>query len=423
MERIWLLLLLFHTLPANRPATYFGGGVGFGVGGTVGSGGGSGGVWMGGEGIYSSQATAPGPSSSFKRKTAFAALQAWKLAISDDPNGILSTWVGLDVCSYKGVFCSGSWNAVGFPDNEPVVTGIDLNRGNLRGSLVKELALLSDLSLLHLNSNRFSGSIPGAFKDLSSLRELDLSNNNFSGGFPSAVLDIPNLVYLDLRFNSFSGAIPEELFEGKLDAVFLNNNQFEGELPPSLGNSQASVVNLANNRFSGSMPSVFGAMASRIKEILFLNNELTGCIPEAVGFFSKVKVFDVSYNSLTGHLPDTVSCLYQIEVLNLGHNQLSGVLSNMVCSLRNLVNLTVSYNFFSGLSQECSKLFYRKVGFDFSDNCIPNKDMQRPPPECSAFPGGDMSCFRVPSPHPLVCRSEAGFAGPAVTTDLVAKSP
>lgn len=415
MERNWLLLfLLFHILPTHKAATYFNRGVGFGVDGNAGVGGGSGSgdIWMGG-GISSSGRTAPGPSSTSKLKTAYIALQAWKLAISDDPNGILSSWVGPDVCSYKGVFCSKSRSAIGFPDDDLVVSGIDLNRGNLQGNLVKELGLLSDLSLLHLNSNRFSGPILGDLKDMSSLRELDLSNNNFSGAFPSVVLEIPNLIYLDLRFNSFSGAILEELFEGKLDAVFLNDNQFEGELPQSLGNSQASVINLANNRFSGSIPSELGAMASRIKEILFLNNQLTGCIPEAISFFSGVKVFDVSYNSLTGHLPDTVSCLNQIEVLNLGHNQLSGVLSDVVCSLKKLLNLTVSHNFFSGLSQECSDLYFRKVGFDFSDNCIPNKGMQRPPPDCSAFPGGDMSCFRIPSPQPLVCSSVAGFAGPS----------
>ncbi|KAK4761130.1 hypothetical protein SAY87_006023 [Trapa incisa] len=432
MEKTWLLLVLLFSLLSALEASsvYFRGGIGFGFYDNTGNGGGGGGnMWMGGGGggggIPTTGATAPGPSStSASHETAFYALQAWKSAITDDPNRILSTWMGPDVCSYEGIFCStNSYKKYGFPDHEPVITGIDLNRRNLRGSLVKELALLEDLSLLHLNSNQFFGPIPAAFKELFSLQELDLSNNNFSGGFPSVVLEMPSLIYLDLRFNNFTGTIPEELFEGKLDAIFLNDNQFEGELPQRLGSCQASVINLANNRFTGSMPLVFGAMSSRIKEILFLNNDLTGCIPEAVGFFSEVKVFDVSYNSLTGHLPDSISCLEQIEVLNLGHNQLSGVLSDMVCSLSNLMNLTVSYNFFSALSQECSKLFYWKVGFDFSDNCIPHKGMQRPAPECMAFAGGDMSCFRIESPRRFVCGSETGFSGPAGEADLMARSP
>ena len=49
-----------------------------------------------------------------------------------------------------------------------VVAGIDVNHANLQGTLVKELSLLTDMSLLHLNSNRFSGTVLDTFKDLSS---------------------------------------------------------------------------------------------------------------------------------------------------------------------------------------------------------------------------------------------------------------
>ncbi|KAF8395348.1 hypothetical protein HHK36_019294 [Tetracentron sinense] len=83
-----------------------------------------------------------------------------------------------------------------------VVAGIDLNHANLQCSLVKELSLLSDMSLLSLNKNRFTSTVPNAFRDLSSLSKLDLNNNHFSGPFPSVTLLIPNLIYLNLRFNN-----------------------------------------------------------------------------------------------------------------------------------------------------------------------------------------------------------------------------
>lgn len=67
------------------------------------------------------------------------------------------------------------------------------------------------------------------------------------------------------------------------------------------------------------------------------------------------------------------------------------------------MNLTIAYNFFSGFSQECANLFFRNVGFDFSLNCIPGRDMQRPQPKCSAIPGGGLNCLRIPSAQPLVC--------------------
>ncbi|XP_061371271.1 leucine-rich repeat extensin-like protein 6 [Gastrolobium bilobum] len=397
MDKSWILafLLLILHLRRTRAAFGVGGGIGVGVGG-------GGVVWVGG-GINSPES--PG-SSVPKLDGAYTALQAWKSAITDDPVKILDSWVGSNVCSYKGVFCDNRQDGMA-ASAVPVVAGIDLNHANLQGTLVKELSLLTDMSLLHLNSNRFTGTVPDTFRDLLSLEELDLSNNQLSGPFPAVTLYMPSLIYLDIRFNYFSGPLPQELFNKNLDAVFLNNNQFEGEIPQNLGSSPASVINLANNKLSGNIPASFGFMGSKIKEILFLNNQLTGCIPEGVGLFTEMQVLDVSYNALMGHLPDTLSCLQNIEVLNLAHNKLSGELSDIICSLRSLANLTVAYNFFSGFSQQCSRLFFRNVGFDFSLNCIPGRDMQKPQPECSVIPGGSLSCLRIPTPKPLVCGSVA----------------
>ncbi|XP_073289757.1 uncharacterized protein [Primulina huaijiensis] len=388
METSWLLALILPIIVTEAAlALIVGEGVGIAVGG--------GGVWIGG-GV--NPPTNNPSASSLSR--AYTALQTWKSAITDDPKGIMGSWVGSNVCSYKGVFCSETQDFMGNPAGK-VVAAIDLNHANLQGVLVKELSFLTDLSLLHLNSNRFTGTVPSSFREFESLTELDLSNNKFLGPFPTTALYIPNLLYLDLRFNSFSGPVPDDLFDTKLDAIFLNNNQFDGEIPENLGNSPASVINLANNRFTGTIPFSLSYMG--IKEILLLNNQLTGCIPDGVGLWTDLQVLDVSFNMLTGHLPDSLSCLSEIEVLNFGNNKFSGTLPDLVCSLRALLNLTLSANFFSGFSQDCDKLSFRNVGFDFSLNCIPGKELQRPGTDCSAVPGGGLSCLRIPSPKPLVC--------------------
>ncbi|CAA3032362.1 leucine-rich repeat extensin 4 [Olea europaea subsp. europaea] len=406
MDKILILAIFCFRLIVTEAAVSVGGGIGVGVGGS----GGGGGVWVGG-GISTGPNTPPaGAPQVSKLNAAYIALQAWKSAITDDPNGILKTWVGLNVCAYKGVFCADSQDYMG-RSTVQVVAAIDLNHADLQGVLVKQLSALTDLSLFHLNSNRFSGTVPESFKEFTSLTELDLSNNRFSGPFPITVLYIPNLKYLDLRFNSFSGPVPDDLFNKQLDAIFLNNNQFDSELPQNLGNSPASVINLANNKFCGNIPFSLGYVGSQVKEILFLNNQLTGCIPEGVGLWSDLQVLDVSSNSLMGHLPDSISCLSQIEVLNLANNKLSGELPDLVCELRSLLNLTVSSNFFSGFSQDCANL---NIGFDFSYNCIPGKEMQRPQPDCSMIPGVGLSCLRIPA-KPLIC-GELGIGAYQSTT-------
>ncbi|KAL0558451.1 hypothetical protein IC582_003023 [Cucumis melo] len=339
----FLTSLLFFIVTNSPPTKSFevavNGGIGVGV--TIGGGGGGTGVWIGGNN------GSPTP----RLNRAYTALQSWKSAITSDPLGILTTWVGPNVCSYRGVFCAQVQDET---TSSPVdiVAGIDLNHANLGGTLVKELSFLTEITLFHLNTNRFSGTVPESFRELSSLQELDLSNNLFSGPFPIQALYIPNLMYLDLRFNDFHGPIPEDLFNKKLDAIFLNNNHFEGEIPQNLGNSPASIM-------------------------------------------------------------------------NFGHNRLSGVVPDFICSLKSLVNLTVSFNFFSGLKEDCSSSSSRNnvvgnLGFDFSGNCIPGKDLQRPRPECNVIPGGSLNCFRIPSiVKPLVC----GTLGGRTESDLSSSPP
>uniref|UniRef100_A0A0D3G436 non-specific serine/threonine protein kinase n=1 Tax=Oryza barthii TaxID=65489 RepID=A0A0D3G436_9ORYZ len=303
-----------------------------------------------------------GAASSSPQSQEYEALQALKAAVVEDPRGALASWQGPNVCAYRGVYCSR-------------------------------------------RRNRLAGQPPDSLRDLQYLTELDLSNNLFSGPFPAAALLIPSLVYLDLRFNAFSGGIPAEAFaKSSLDALFLNNNQFDGEIPETLWSSPATVITLANNRLTG-----------RVREVLFLNNKLSGCIPEELGFLPTIEVLDLSYNSLSGHLPPTLSCLAGIEVLNIAHNQFTGELPDLVCDLKRMTNLSVSFNFFSGISQHCDRLAGRSV-FDFVGNCVPGRGLQRPPPECDGGPGdGGLSCLRsIPVTRPVPCAQASVSVGVGV---------
>jgi len=171
-------------------------------------------------------------------RSAYIALQAWKRAILSDPYGITSDWVGSQVCSYTGVFCSDSLH----DSNVTVVSGIDINSGDIAGYLPEELGLLEDLALFHINSNRFCGTLPNTFDRMKLLYELDLSNNRFVGKFPEVVLRLPSLRYLDLRFNEFEGRVPRDLFYKNFDAIFINNNRFSFQIPDNLGASPVSVL-------------------------------------------------------------------------------------------------------------------------------------------------------------------------------------
>lgn len=329
---------------------------------------------------------------------AWKALQAWKLAITDDPHGITKTWVGPDVCSYEGVFCS--------PPEDPklayleVVSGIDLNDGDLKGTLVPELGLLREIALFHLNSNRFSGIIPDTFRYLKTLVELDLSNNLFGGTFPLVTLAIPNLIYLDVRFNKFYGKLPRELFLKPLDAIFVNNNFFEGELPDTFGYAKTSAMVLANNKFHGDISKKIGDMNETLEEIVALNNKFQGGLPQEIGNLKLVHLFDYSDNHITGGIPSNIKNMKDLEVFAMSKNKLSGRVTAELCGLTKLSSVVLDDNYFTGVDSSCKAL---GDIISLKGNCVAGSSGQKDTATCTAFyspPGGNPSPPSPVTPSP-----------------------
>lgn len=326
-------------------------------------------------------------------RNAYIALQAWKQAILLDPLNVTGNWVGADVCSYEGIFCS---KALEDPSID-VVAGIDLNHAYISGYLPEELGLLTDLALFHINTNIFLGAVPASFVNLGLLFELDLSNNRFTGPFPTMVLSLPSLKYLDIRFNEFEGPLPSELFDKDMDAIFLNNNKFQYEIPPSLGNSPASVLVLANNNLTGSLPPSIAKMSNTLNEILLHNNNLSGCLPSGIGQLEKLTVFDVSFNRLFGFLPRSMYQMVNLEQLSVAHNLLYGKIPAGVCILPTLMNFIFDNNFFFMEALSCSALRLRGVGVGDQGNCLPHRTDQRSPKICTellqSLPSFDYCAF------------------------------
>ncbi|XP_010260256.1 PREDICTED: leucine-rich repeat extensin-like protein 4 [Nelumbo nucifera] len=311
---------------------------------------------------------------------AYFALQAWKHVIYYDPKNFTSNWIGPFVCDYTGVYCA---NSPSDPSIQ-VVAGIDLNHAGITGFLPDDLGLLSDLALLHLNSNQFYGFLPSSLANLTLLFELDLSNNRFEGRFPSVVLSLPFLKFLDLRFNEFEGPLPPELFNRDLDAIFVNNNRFTSVLPSNLGGSKASVVVFANNNLGGCLSPSISKLANSLEELLLINTNLSGCLPPEIGLLYKLRVLDVSFNQFVGPIPHSVADLFQLEQLNLAHNNFSGTVPADICALPKLANFTFSYNFFCEEEGLCWNLTSKGIASDDRQNCLPEKPFQRTKEECDA---------------------------------------
>ncbi|XP_024383064.1 uncharacterized protein [Physcomitrium patens] len=298
---------------------------------------------------------------------AYIALQCWKKAITEDPNNILASWNGKDVCSYKGVYCA--------PPPDPkysyltVVAAIDLNGAQLKGTLVPQLGELREIALFHLNSNRFYGGVPDSFRYMKLLTELDLSNNQLGGDFPKVVLAIPKLAFLDLRFNTFYGKLPSELFSKRtLQVIFVNNNNFEGTMPSNFAQSEVAALVLANNKFQGNIPKTINNMSNTLYEILALGNEFDGGIPDGIGNLKNLLLFDYSSNKINGGLPDSLQNLQALEIFNMSKNYMGGAVTAEICQLKNLSALALSDNYFNSLASACKQI--NQTVLNVTGNCL-----------------------------------------------------
>lgn len=311
----------------------------------------------------------------------YPVIQEFKSIITSDPLGITKTWVGSDICNYKGFYCESP------PDNETAiaVASIDFNGFQLSApTLDGFLDQLPDIALFHANSNNFAGTISSNIAKLPYLYELDISNNKFSGPFPAAVLGMNNLEFLDIRFNYFTGSVPPQIFTQNLDFLFINNNGFMIKLPDNIGSTHILFLTLANNKFIGPLPrSIFKAF-SELTEVLLVNNQLTGCLPYEIGYLKEAVVFDVGDNQLTGQLPFSLACLEKVEQLNFANNLLFGMVPEAVCGLPNLLHFSLSDNYFTHAGPLCRFLIEKGV-LDVRNNCIPDLPFQRSVSECADF--------------------------------------
>nr|XP_029122172.1 uncharacterized protein At4g06744-like [Elaeis guineensis] len=317
------------------------------------------------------------------QRQAYKVIQRFKKTITCDPMRISRTWNGAKVCKYKGFYCETPPNR----KNTPTIASVDFNIFHLCAPTVDNfINKLPDVALFHANSNNFSGTVPD-LTGLQFLYELDVSNNNQTGFFPTNVLPLLNLTFLDLRFNHFLGTVPPDVFDIKLDVLFLNNNNFSERLPDNLGRTTAAYLTLANNHFTGPIPRSIGRASNTLLEVLFLNNELSGCLPYEVGLLKKATVFDAGTNHITGPIPLSFGCLKKVEQLNLAQNFLYGEVPDVVCRLADvghLANLSLSSNYFTWLGTSCWRLLERGI-LDVRKNCIRGLPDQRSPAECFWF--------------------------------------
>uniref|UniRef100_A0A7S1V1J6 Leucine-rich repeat-containing N-terminal plant-type domain-containing protein n=1 Tax=Grammatophora oceanica TaxID=210454 RepID=A0A7S1V1J6_9STRA len=232
------------------------------------------------------------------------------------------------------------------------VTILDDVRNNLRGSIPRELALLTNLETLILESNRLTGSLPEELFELTTLVTVNVARNQLTGRIPPNIGNDDNLATLDLHENMIGSSLPSSLFGLPLLTVLdLSKNVMTGTLSGGISELRTlKKLDLSNNRMSGRLPATVGNNV----DIIHLDfNNFTGLIGTMMS--PGQLEFTVAHNELTGTLPATLSVRnltnlpsYRLQTVDLSHNFFEGRIPNNAGLISSLRTFDISSNELSG---------------------------------------------------------------------------
>lgn len=244
-----------------------------------------------------------------------------------------------------------TWEGISVSDGR--VTGVDLDRRDLKGDLPSELGQLGALEWLSLSQNELSGPIPPELGLLSELEWLSLSGNELTGAIPPEHGELSKLESLWLFSNKLSGAIPPEL--GRLDALeilSLGGNELTGEIPPELGElSSLQDLSIWGNELSGPIPAELSRL-NNLNVLTLSQNQLSGEIPPELGELTLLESLDLGFNHLTSAIPPELGQLTNLTSLDLGFNELTGPIPPELGGMVNLEFMVLARNQLTGTIPE-----------------------------------------------------------------------
>ena len=270
---------------------------------------------------------------------------------------------------------------------------IELQGKHLTGYVPTELALLSNLTNLHLEVNSLSGTLPLELTAMRSLEKFQFADNYFSGTLPTQIGRMPRLIAMQAASNRISGSLPPSMpdLHRTLQTVDLHSNRLSGTLPSKLPTWRLlTKFHCHDNSLSGTLPQLWnkydgshlyslwvhanllsgtitsqwgGGFGTSLQDLRlgldeglagvssdrYGSNRISGTIPTELGCLSlRLQGILAMLSSVSGTLPTELARLQNSQLLLLGGRQLSGFIPTELGALSNLGMLSVASTRVSG---------------------------------------------------------------------------
>lgn len=236
-------------------------------------------------------------------------------------------------------------------NEEGLVIKIYIPQTNLKGTMPRELGLLTKLEFLALHYNEVTGTLPSELQLLTNLDNLALHSNQLSGSIPSWIDQLTLLRVLGLGYNYMGGTLPSAI--GTLTSLVtlgLDKNEFDGDLQYLQGLTNMRRLYLSGNSFTGPLDTNHLRAMRELEELDLSDNEFTGAVPIDMFSFPQLRILDLNDNNLSGPLPSgPYTDAPSLRALSLNFNDITGSISESIGDLTSLTHLDLASNEFTGI--------------------------------------------------------------------------
>jgi hypothetical protein len=194
----------------------------------------------------------------FRIRQRYALLTLWfQQAFTD------TTWTNRNGWLVNANECGNNWGGIscalidlrGTVGTQDVVTKIDLNVNNVKGTIPADLGLLTELKSFIVLKNALTGTLPVSIVQWTALTDFIVYDNELTGTLPASIGQWAALKSFNVGGNALTGTLPASIGQWTALTYFgVYDNEMTGTIPASIGNwSQIQYAFFYYNQFTGTI--------------------------------------------------------------------------------------------------------------------------------------------------------------------------